>query len=53
MDRLTEPNGDYCRDECGHTNTRKCLKAGNPCCNAECYDRLRRHENTFPGRTGK
>lgn len=46
MDRLTEPDGDYCRDECGQANIRKCLKAGNPYYNAKCSDRLRRHENT-------
>lgn len=49
MERLTEPDGDYCRDECGQVNTCKRLKAGNPCYNAKCYDRLRRYENTgFP-----
>lgn len=52
MDRLTTPDGDYCRDECGQAGTCKRLECarvmGNMslrCKDALRYERLRMYEN--------
>lgn len=47
MARLTQAEGDYCRDVCGCANICKRLKEGfAPCKDALRYERLRRYENT-------
>jgi len=51
MDRLTKPNGDYCRDVCGQANTCERLEyakrhPGTRCQDAKRYERLRQYENT-------
>lgn len=46
MDRLTTPDGNYCRDMCGMENTCKRLKRGERICrNALIYERLQKYEN--------
>lgn len=52
MDRLTTPDGDYCRDECGMANSCKRLRdarllndLSRRCDDALRYDRLRMYEN--------
>lgn len=46
VDRLTKPDGDYCRDICGQA--RFCVRyhRGDICFNSRCYERLRIYENT-------
>ncbi len=45
--RLTERDGDYCKDICGQAKTCKRLKAGDICDDARRYARLREFENLF------
>ena len=47
MDRLTIPDGDYCRDVCGNANTCRRLKEGKTMCSEVArYRRLREYEDT-------
>lgn len=46
MERLTTPDGNYCRDICGMVKTCKRLKRGElRCKNALVYERLQKYEN--------
>lgn len=46
LERLTTPDGNYCRDMCGMANTCKRLKEGKQrCTNALLYERLQYYEN--------
>lgn len=46
MTRLTKPDGDYCREECGFYKSCARRKKGDLCRVALHYDRLRLYENT-------
>lgn len=47
MPRLTEPEGDYCRDVCRCKRTCQRLQRGqHRCSDADRYERLREYENT-------
>lgn len=46
FDRLTTPDGDYCKEICGMFNSCKRLKNGERRCrNALIYERLQKYEN--------
>lgn len=45
IDRMTEQNGDYCRDICGQFKTCKRLEANDLCEDAKRYCKLQAFEN--------
>ena len=46
LDRLTDPNGSYCKDKCGMYNSCTRVKEKNFCRDVIMYEKLKLYENT-------